>query len=179
MVAAIHEPGAPARADFNDAIAARSSSWYSACLRITGSPQLAEDAVQNALLAAWNKREQFNAAARLDTWIHRIVINSALETVRSRRRHLFTPLDESAFASDEPLPETARLNDELCSRLDRALARLTEIERLCFVLKHLEEWRLKEIAAELGVGLGAVKQALVRAVRKLRVSMAGLRTLSQ
>jgi RNA polymerase sigma-70 factor (ECF subfamily) len=49
---------------------------------------------------------------------------------------------------------------------------LSEIERVCFVLKHLEQWRLKEIAAELNTNIGAVKQAIFRAVKKLRVSMA-------
>ena len=53
-------------------------------------------------------------------------------------------------------------------------AHLSEIERVCFVLKHLEQWRLKEIADELNTNTGAVKQAIFRAVRKLRVRMTGL-----
>jgi RNA polymerase sigma-70 factor (ECF subfamily) len=55
--------------------------------------------------------------------------------------------------------------------LARSLARLTEIERVCFVLKHLEQWRAKEIAVELEINEGQVKQAVFRAVKKLRVSM--------
>ena len=42
------------------------------------------------------------------------------------------------------------------------------------MLKHLEEWKLDEIAAELGTNISAVKQALFRGVKKLRVSMADL-----
>ena len=49
--------------------------------------------------------------------------------------------------------------------------RLTDIERVCFTLKHLEQWRAKEISAELDINEGRVKQAVFRAVKKLRVSM--------
>ena len=60
------------------------------------------------------------------------------------------------------------------SAASRAAEGLSELERVCFVLKHLEQWRLKEIAAELGAGVGTVKQALFRAVKKLRVRMTSL-----
>ena len=53
---------------------------------------------------------------------------------------------------------------------------LSEIERVCFVLKHLEQWRLQEIADELNVKVDAVKQALFRACRKLRTTMGDLRS---
>ncbi len=70
-----------------------------------------------------------------------------------------------------PRPERAWEEHELHSDLARKLAELTEIERVCFVLKHLEQWRAKEIAAELQLNEGQVKQAVFRAVKKLRVSM--------
>ena len=54
-------------------------------------------------------------------------------------------------------------------------ADLSELERICFVLKHLEQWRLKEIADELGAGVDTIKQALFRAIRKLRSSMQDLK----
>ena len=68
-------------------------------------------------------------------------------------------------------PEDSRRTDELEASLGVALDKLTDIERTCFVLKHLEQWRLNEIADELEVNVGAVKQALFRGVRKLRRSM--------
>ena len=58
-----------------------------------------------------------------------------------------------------------------------ALKELTEKERVCFVLKHLEQWRLKEIAEELDTNISSTKQALFRAIKKLRVSMVGLRSV--
>ena len=84
---------APTRADFHDAISSRADRWYSVCLRITRNRDMAEDAVQDALLSAWNKRQQFDHSARLDTWIHRIAVNSALQLLRKSRPGSFEPLD--------------------------------------------------------------------------------------
>lgn len=158
---------APTRADFHAAISARADRWYAACLAITRSRELAEDALQDALLSAWDKRDQFQHDARLDTWIHRIAINSALQLVRRQRPGLVTALD-----ADPPdpaaSPEDERYADELGAGLEAALARLSDVERVCFVLKHLEQWRLREIAEELGSNVGTIKQAVFRAVHKLR-----------
>ena len=48
---------------------------------------------------------------------------------------------------------------------------LSELERCCFVLKHVEQWKLVEIADEMKISPDSVKQALFRALRKLRVVM--------
>ena len=72
---------------------------------------------------------------------------------------------------DSGSPEAAQHAHDLGEELEKAFAGLSEVERVCFVLKHLEQWRLKEIAEELAVNINTVKQALFRAVRKLRVSM--------
>ncbi|MDH5241405.1 MAG: RNA polymerase sigma factor [Gammaproteobacteria bacterium] len=173
MVAVIKIGTVPTQADFHEAISARSDRWYSACLKITRNPDMAADAVQDALLSAWNKRHQFEQTARLDTWIHRIAINAALNQIRKNRPGMFEAL-ESDIESDLATPHRALEEHELESDLARSLARLTEFERVCFVLKHLEQWRSTEISAELRVNEGRVKQAVFRAVKKLRVSMQDL-----
>jgi len=163
----------PTAADFHEAISARSDRWYSACLKITRNPDMAADAVQDALLNAWNKRHQFEQSARLDTWIHRIAINAALNQIRKSKPGVFEPL-ETDIESDSASPPTVLEDHELESRLAQSLARLTEVERVCFVLKHLEQWRVKEISVELDLNEGRIKQAVFRAVKKLRISMQNL-----
>jgi RNA polymerase sigma-70 factor (ECF subfamily) len=175
MEAAIDQGGAPSRAEFHDAIARRADRWYAACLRITRSPDLAEDAVQDALLSAWNKRDQFESTARLDTWIHRIAINAALQLLRKAHPERYEAL-ETEVADDTRVPESIISDGELEQNLAAALTQLTEVERICFVLKHLEQWRLKEIAERLDMNVGKVKQALFRGTKKLRVQMADLRS---
>jgi RNA polymerase sigma-70 factor (ECF subfamily) len=177
MEAAIQQHLVPTKADFHAAIARRADRWYSACLKITRSPDMAADAVQDALLSAWNKRSQFSSSARLETWIHSIAINSALQLLRKCKPDRLAPL-ETEIPDESISPHDSLADTQLESRLAVALEGLTEIERVCFVLKHFEQWRLKEIADELGTNVGVIKQALFRAVRKLRVSMADMRSES-
>lgn len=165
----------PTKAEFHEAIARRSGYWFAACLRITRNQDMAEDAVQDALLSAWNKRHQFESSSRLDTWIHRIAINAALQLLRKNRPERWEPL-EIEVADESVTPDEIHANLQLEAGLAASLQKLTDAERICFVLKHLEQWRIREIAAELGTNDGRIKQALFRAVRKLRVSMADLRS---
>jgi RNA polymerase sigma-70 factor (ECF subfamily) len=175
MVAVLERGGLPTQAEFHEAISKRADRWFSACLRITRSPELAEDAVQEALLSAWHKRHQFQRDARLETWIHRIAINAALQLMRKNRPGVFEPLDTD-IADDADSPQSCLANRDLDDKLATAFRHLTEIERVCFVLKHLEQWRLREIADELGMNVTGVKQALFRGVKKLRVKMADMRS---
>ena len=59
---------------FQTVLKERSGRWYNACLRITRDADLAADAVQEALLKAWNHRDEFRGEAALDSWIHRIAL---------------------------------------------------------------------------------------------------------
>ena len=159
--------------DFHQAIGARSGAWYAACLKITGSDSMAQDAVQEALVSAWSKRHQFHGDSRLETWIHRIAVNCALGALR--RLKPTDPWQHEHLVDQSPSPADERHADELGRDLESALGALSELERVCFVLKHLEQWRLAEIASHLDVKVDAVKQALVRALRKLRTKMAHLK----
>ncbi len=175
MVSVMKQASGPTQAEFQEVIASRADRWYSVCLKITRNRDLAEDAVQDALLSAWNKRHQFDRSARLDTWIHRIAVNAALQLLRKNRPGIWESL-ETDVPDEIASLDDARAEQELDRDLTMALQHLTEIERVCFVLKHLEQWRLKEMAEELNTSIGTIKQAIFRAVKKLRVSMANRRS---
>src|SRR5689334_1085037 len=70
---------------FHAVLSERSARWYNACLRITRDADLAADAVQEALLKAWDRRNEFRGDSELDTWIHRIALNAAIDLMRRRR----------------------------------------------------------------------------------------------
>lgn len=167
----------PSESEFHEAIALRGDQWYAACLRITRNPELANDAVQDALLNAWIKRGQFQGGAQLTTWIHRIAVNSALTLIRGQHPERWAGLDdEAALTSNDPEPDQCHQDRQLGELLEQAMFDLSDLERVCFVLKHLEQWRLQEIADELDSNLGKVKQAVFRAVKKLRFSIADPRS---
>lgn len=162
---------APTLEQFHAALSNGGDRWYAVCLNITRNPALAEDAVQDGLLTAWSKRAQFQGAAKLETWIHRIVVNAALQLLRKHKPQSWEPLEDDAVIELET-PADVRAEQEMGVELAEALRDLSEFERVCFVLKHIEQWRLQEIADELDTAVSNIKQGVFRGVKKLRVSMA-------
>ena len=68
-------------------------------------------------------------------------------------------------------PDSEYVHQALGRDLITAMQRLTAMERQTFLLKHIEGWRLEEIAESLQTNANNTKQALFRAVRKLRVDL--------
>jgi RNA polymerase sigma-70 factor (ECF subfamily) len=157
---------------FQTVLEERSVRWYNACLRITRDADLAADAVQEALLKAWHRRDDFRGEAALDSWIHRIALNAAIDIVRRRKTRAEDDLDVDTFvAAPASSPDSEYSEQALNKDLAAAMHRLTAMERQAFLLKHIEGWRLDEIAESLQVNVNNVKHALFRAIRKLRVDL--------
>ena len=157
---------------FHTVLSERSGRWYNACLRITRDADLAADAVQEALLKAWDRRGEFRGESDLDTWIHRIALNAAIDLMRRRRPQAPDELDaERLVAAPSASPHGEYVSQALGRDLITAMQRLTTMERQTFLLKHVEGWRLEEIAESLKTNANNTKQALFRAVRKLRVDL--------
>ena len=150
--------------------------WYNACLRITRDSEAAADAVQEALLRAWDRRTEFRGEAELDTWIHRIALNAAIDLVRRRKPQLHLHMHEDvvanlAMAAPAAAPDREYAQQALGEDLASAMERLTPLERQTFLLKHIEGWRLEEIAERQRTNVNNAKQTLFRAVRKLRADL--------
>jgi RNA polymerase sigma-70 factor (ECF subfamily) len=161
---------------FHTVVNERGGRWYNACLRITSDAALAEDAVQDALLRAWDRRNEFRGEADLDTWIHRIALNAAIDLVRRRKPQFHVQVQEDvvanlAMAAPAPSPESDYAHQALGRDLAIAMQHLTPVERQTFLLKHIEGWRLEEIAASQHTNVNNAKQTLFRAVRKLRADL--------
>jgi RNA polymerase sigma-70 factor (ECF subfamily) len=157
---------------FHTLLSERSMRWYNACLRITRDADLAADAVQEALLKAWNHRDEFRGEAALDSWIHRIALNAAIDLTRRRKRRAEDELDpDSVEAGPSSAAESQYAEHAFGKDLATAMQRLSSKERQIFLLKHVEGWRLEEVAESLQMPIGSVKNSLFRGVRKLRVDL--------
>jgi RNA polymerase sigma-70 factor (ECF subfamily) len=157
---------------FHSLLGERSRRWYNACLRITRDSDLAADAVQEALLKAWGRREEFRGESDLDTWIHRIALNAAIDLMRRRKSQAADEFDAENFAAaPTAAPDSEYVLDAMGRDLATAMQRLTTAERQTFLLKHIEGWHLDEIAESLQTNVNNAKQTLFRAVRKLRVDL--------
>jgi RNA polymerase sigma-70 factor (ECF subfamily) len=148
-------------------------------LRITGNDQDAEEAAQEAFLRAYNKLPEFRQAAGFGTWVYRIAMNCALNLVERRGREaswnaapLVTEQGAEMFASQPGRgPEQALLEREAVQLRESAMQQLTPMERSAFVLRHMEDQPIDVIAKALGVPANSAKQAVFRAVAKLRSAL--------
>lgn len=165
------------RAAFGALVRAHSPALFRLCVRITGDAALAEDAMQEAFVDAWRALPRFEARARFSTWLHRIAVNAALGIRRSRapwgQRLVDDPEGEQLAALPDLAPGPEQLSHAagLSAAVNAALDELTPLERTAFVMRHHEGANITEIRAALGGSENSVKQAIFRAVRKLRVAL--------
>jgi RNA polymerase sigma-70 factor (ECF subfamily) len=152
---------------FRELVERHSTRVFRLSWRITGDEASAEDAVQETFLRAYRSLHRFDARSRFGTWLHRIAVNTAIEIMRKRRpeTHLEEP---EPLPSMEPGPERAALSQEVQRSVRTALGDLSPMERTAFVLRHFEGRPIAEICRHLGLRESAGKQAIFRAVRKLR-----------
>jgi len=152
--------------------------FYRNAYRYLGNMADAEDAVQDALLAAYKHMHQFKGEAQLSTWLSAIVTNSARMQLRKRLRHPQVSLDEpigqeqqyclSAVLADIALsPEDECRNSELRRQLLESVAQLSPPLRRAFELRELNGRSVREAAQALGLPEGTVKAQLSRARAKL------------
>lgn len=140
----------------------------------------ARDVVQEALLSAFRSICSFEGAARLSTWLHRIVVNAALMKLRGGRRRREESIEDllPCFDDDghftEPVTSWGADADTLLERHEtraavrRAIQRLPEQYRTVLVLRDMEELDTDETAAVLLLKPNAVKTRLHRARQALR-----------
>lgn len=152
---------------------------YRVTLRITGNESDAEEAAQEAFLRAYNKLPEFEQRSGFGTWVYRIAMNCALNLVERRGREaswnaapLVTETGMEVFAAaGDRGPEAQLLSREATTLREQAMSLLTPMERTAFVLRHMEEQPIAEIAKALGVPANSAKQAVFRAVGKLRQAL--------
>ncbi len=153
-----------------------SHAVFRLAFRMTGNEQDAEDLVQETFLRAYKQLHQFDARSGFGTWLYRICTNCSIDLLRTRKRRNEEPFAGEKFtlhwldriASSGPSPERLTQSNQITNRLEDALKRLSETERMAFVLRHYENCDIEQIAEALGVQPNAAKHSVFRAVQKLR-----------
>ena len=155
---------------------------YRYAFRLLGNKADAEDAVQDALLAAFKHFNQFRGKAHLSTWLTAIVINCGRMQLRKRSRHIHVSLDSrigdeyplsDTLVDDRPNPEDECHRSTLNARLMKSVAQLSPALRRTFHLRFVDHLSICETARVLGVPTGTVKAQTARARAKLLKAMRG------
>ena len=160
-------------------------SLYRYAYRVLGNKADAEDAVQDALLAAYKHLNQFRGDAQLSTWLTTIVINCARMHLRKRSRHIHVSLDSrireereyplsDTLVDNRPNPEDECRRSTLNARLMKSAAQLSPTLRKTFHLRFVDHLSVGETARLLGVPIGTVKAQTARAKAKLRKLVRGV-----
>jgi len=151
---------------------------------ILGNDAEAEDALQEAYLAAYRHIAEFRGGAKLSTWLTRIVINEALGRLRRQKRDgTVVPFvhhdrdeqcEQGAVVTDQltESPENATLRAEVRRLLERKIDELPLVFRTVFILREIEEMTVEETAECLSIPDATVRTRLFRARGMLREALA-------
>jgi len=167
---------------FGHILSRRLASFYRKAYWMLGNAADAEDAVQDALLAAYAHLDQFKGQSELSTWVTAIVHNCVQLQLRKRRRHVYVPLDEpigelqtlsvsEQLADHRPNPEDECQHSELNTRLTHFYTQLSPTLSRTFRLRDIEGLSIRETARILKVPCGTVKAQSARARKKLKELM--------
>lgn len=162
-----HELLAAARTGASDAVGElyrrHANGVYALAYRILGSPDEAEDVLQDVFVGLPRALAGYRERGRLEAWLRRVTVRTALMRMRSARRKREAPLEEAAWA---PSPSATHPVDRIA--LERAMHRLPENLRAVFVLKEIEGYAHAEIGALLGITAASSAMRLSRAWSLLR-----------
>ena len=157
-----------------ECIRAFQGQLYAYILRLSGSPETAEDIVQEAFVRVLTNLEKFDDRYRFSTWLftiaRRLYINAA-----QKRKPIYQSDIVGASQDSAQQPDTAMIASEVQnnaqSALDVALQRLPEKQREIIVLFHQFEWPIALIARHLEIPQGTVKSHLHRGRKRLRAAL--------
>lgn len=165
--------------EMQEVLSRRLPAFHRIAYRVLGNTEDAEDAVQDALLAAHANLKKFRGEAQMSTWLTTIVSNSALMHLRKRSRIHHISLDQPFGEGQEsalsrylayrgPNPEEEYRNSEVERYLKHLTTKLSPLLRKTFWLRTIEELSIRETSLILGISCEAAKAHVFRARAKLR-----------
>jgi RNA polymerase sigma-70 factor (ECF subfamily) len=158
-----------------------STRVYGLLYRLTGSPDVAEDLMQETFLRLLRTIEDYEHVGRFESWLFRIAANLARDRARKRARR-GEHVSADGPAADELVtgrrdednadPRTRAERAEAGRRLTAALQKLPPADREMILLRHYSELSFKEIAELLDIPLGTALARAHRALQRLRSELA-------
>jgi RNA polymerase sigma-70 factor (ECF subfamily) len=151
---------------------------WAVALRVTCDPDDAADALQEAMISAFRRAGDFRGESAVTTWLHRIVVNAALDLLRRRSTH---SVGWSGDPDDLPVTEPWQATDSAAateSRLDvdAAIRTLAPPQRAALVLVDMLGYPVADVAVILGVSEGTVKSRCARGRARLLPYLSHLRS---
>lgn len=152
---------------------------WAVAVRTLGDPEEAADALQDAMIAAFRRAESFRGDSAVTTWLHRIVVNAALDRIRRRAARPTTGgQDEMALdalaTSGQPLSDPSGVSDTAMD-VREALAHLVPDQQAALVLVDMLGYSMADAGEVLDVSEGTVKSRAARGRARLLPRLRHLR----
>ena len=162
---------------------------YRVVMRMVHNESDAQEILQDSFLSAWRSLPTFEGRAQFASWMHRIVVNTALGRVRTRNRHPEVAIEDlcpsefdaaigqaeshTSLWRDTPpdRPDEQMQSAELVRQIETAVNLLPHDLRAIFLLRAVGQLSTQDSAAQLGVSIPTAKTRLSRARRVLRASL--------
>ncbi len=148
---------------------------FALCVGLAGDRTAAAELVQDVFVRVWEKLDSFRGECAFTTWLHRVAVNTVLESERRERRRSLRVMIAADLRVERTTP-TSRAPDApasshdpaLAMDLEQAISRLPPGARAVFVLHDIEGYHHAEISEHLSIAQGTSKAHLFRARRLLR-----------
>lgn len=128
----------------------------------------ADDLTQNTFVKVWKSLERFEGQSSFSTWIYRIAVNESLNFLASEKKRKAESLFyEDGETRDIAGYESGFTGEEIQRKLEEALMRLPDKQRLVFNMKYYDDMKYEEISEVLGTSVGALKASYHLAVKKI------------
>ena len=145
---------------------------YRLAYRMCGNAYDADEAAQEAFVAAWRALPNFRGDAKFSTWLYRLTTNAAIDVMRREKRHQTVGDGEMIeVADDADSPQETVERTEQQEAVQKALATLSEEYREVLLLRYMEELDYAEIAEVLQLPSGTVKSRINRAKAALKAAL--------
>jgi RNA polymerase sigma factor (sigma-70 family) len=172
---------------FNRLVLFYQDQAFNLSFRMLGDDDSAEDATQNAFIAAYRNLNSYRGGS-FRAWVLRIVTNTCYDELRRRKRRPVVPLEPESSDEEEiesprwladgsPTPEEAVERSEIGKAIQHCLEGLPDEFRMIAVLVDVQGIDYEEASTIIGKPLGTVKSRLARARSKLRDCLRSFREL--
>ena len=128
----------------------------------------ADDVLQNTFLKVWRSIDNFREESSLFTWLYRIATNESITFINSKKKKGLMPMnDASEFLMDNLTSDPYFEGDEIQLKLQKAILRLPEKQRIVFNMKYFDDLKYDEMSEILDTSVGALKDSYHHAAKKI------------
>jgi RNA polymerase sigma factor (sigma-70 family) len=127
----------------------------------------ADDIVQDVFVKVWNNLDKFKGDSVLFTWLYRIATNEALQFLRRKRNKIWFGNDITKELAEKIESDKYVDGDEIQLKLQKAILRLPDKQRLVFNLRYFEDLSYEEISVITEVSVGSLKASFHHATKKI------------